>query len=61
MEERIIDLEIKFANQDKLLEELSAVLFEQQKKIDQLERLIEDQRRSNVQEIGQHNVKPPHY
>jgi SlyX protein len=61
MEERLIELEIKFSNQENMLEQLSHVLFEQQKQIDQLERQIEELRQTKTMEIGPHNVKPPHY
>lgn len=62
MDDRLIDIEMKLANQENLLEQLSWVLYEQQKKIDQLERLLNEQSRpNNTVEIGQHNVKPPHY
>lgn len=61
MEERLIDIEMKLVTQEKLIEELSGVIFEQQKQIDLLEKLMQDQLRSRNIEIGPHNVKPPHY
>lgn len=61
MEERLIDIEMKIAIQEKLLEELNLVIFEQQKQIDHLETLLREQLRSKAPEIGPHNVKPPHY
>lgn len=61
MEDRLIEIEMKIATQEKLLEELSLVIFEQQKQIDHLETLMRDQLRTRTVEIGPHNVKPPHY
>jgi SlyX protein len=61
MEERLVNIEMKIANQEKLLDEMSAVLYEQQKKIDQLEALLREQLRTRSLEVGPHNVKPPHY
>lgn len=65
-EDRLIDIETKIAHQEHLLEELSQVLYEQQKTIDHLEkRLIlltkkfEDA--NDTGEIGPANQKPPHY
>ncbi|MEY4615177.1 MAG: SlyX [Pseudomonadota bacterium] len=61
MEERLIEIEMKLVTQEKLIEELSGVIFEQQKQIDLLEKLMQDQLRARSIEIGPHNVKPPHY
>lgn len=61
MEERLIEIEIKIANQENLLEELNSVIYEQQKTIDRLERIIKELEKANSLEIGPQNVKPPHY
>lgn len=61
MEERIIEIEIKIANQENLIEQLNSVIYEQQKRLDQLERSLKEFEKGNSLEIGPHNVKPPHY
>lgn len=61
MEERLNKIEFKVANQDNVIEELSSVIYEQQKQIDQLERILRDILKSSQMDIGQHNVRPPHY
>ena len=61
MEERLIDIEIKIANQENLIDQLNSVVFEQQKKIDLLEKILRDQLRTGGREIGPFDVKPPHY
>lgn len=63
-EERFIEIEIKVANQENLIEQLNSVLYEQQKQIDLLERAIKELKKSSLadgNDIGPHNVKPPHY
>ena len=65
-EERLVDIEIKLAHQEQLLEDLDNVVTEQQAKIMQLEglcnRLID-----RVQSFGESSVdapqdeRPPHY
>ena len=66
-EERLIDLEIRFARQDDLLDTLNRTVYEQQKKIDELETLcsalarrIKDMRDA-APDVGAANEKPPHY
>ncbi|HYD81993.1 MAG TPA: SlyX family protein [Paucimonas sp.] len=66
-DERLIDLEIKIAHQDHLLDVLNKTVYEQQKKIDDLERLCTELARrlkdiaSNANERMPANEKPPHY
>jgi SlyX protein len=60
-EERLVEIEMKLARHENLIEQLNWVLYEQQKKIDQLERLLIEQGRAKSVEVGPHNVKPPHY
>ena len=60
-EERLIEIEIKIANQEHLLEQLNTVMYEQQKTIDRLEKSLKELEKANQLEIGPHNVKPPHY
>ncbi|MDG0816295.1 SlyX family protein [Bdellovibrio svalbardensis] len=67
MEKRFIDIETKILQQEVLLEELHQVMYQQQKKIDQLEAilssLVKRIREGNVtgEEIGPAGEKPPHY
>lgn len=61
MEERFIELEMKVANLENLLDQLNSIIYEQQKQIDKMERIMIDLERNNLLEIGQHSVKPPHY
>lgn len=66
-EERMVDIEIKLARQDDMLEELNTLVYRQQLKIDQLETLcaalarrIKDTADNN--NAGQPaNERPPHY
>lgn len=66
-EQRFIDLEIKIAHQEDLLEKLNQIVFQQQGKIDQLEFLLNSlgKRIQEVKEggpeVGPANEKPPHY
>lgn len=60
-EQRFIEIEIKLANQENLLEQLNTVIYEQQKTLDQLQRILKELGKTNSLEIGPHNVKPPHY
>ncbi|MFC0348948.1 SlyX family protein [Undibacterium danionis] len=68
VEERIIDLEIRLSRQDDLVDTLNTQVYQQQKKIDELEKLCvalagrlrelaitANQRQSAVDE------RPPHY
>lgn len=66
-EQRIIDLEIKIAHQEHQLEELSSVLYSQQKTIDKLEVLLEGLTKRLKEVLGDDgneirgHEKPPHY
>lgn len=62
-DERFIAIEMKISHQDKLLEELHQVLYEQQDRIQKLEKKLkqlEDMSNSDA-EIRPANEKPPHY
>lgn len=62
-DERFIAIEMKISHQDKLLEELHQVLYEQQDRIQKLEKKLkqlEDMSNSDG-EIRPANEKPPHY
>ena len=67
MEDRITNLEIKFAHQDEFIMELNRIVVDQQKRIEQLERELLEQRGIVVGMNGGNeallmkNSKPPHY
>ena len=66
-EDRLIDIEIKLARSDDMLEELNKIVYEQQKKIDRLEVLYTALLRrvpEHADNSGDRNIeheKPPHY
>lgn len=61
VDQRIISIETKMAYQDKLLDELNGVIYEQQLKIDVLEKKVLDLRKKNVDDINPAHQPPPHY
>ena len=61
LEKRIIEIETKIAYQDKLVDELNNVVYEQQLKIDVLEKKVLDLRKKNVDDINPAHQPPPHY
>lgn len=66
-EQNVIDLEMRIAHQDLLLEQLNQIVYQQQTKMDQLETAIiqlakrVSQSGGATPDIGPHNEKPPHY
>lgn len=66
-EERLVDIEIKIARQEDLVETLNKTVYRQQKQIDELEALCSALARrvkdvSNIDsERGAANEPPPHY
>jgi len=66
-EERLVDIEIKLARQEDLVETLNQTVFRQQQKIDELEALCSALARhirtlrEAAAEPGAANEKPPHY
>lgn len=60
-----IELEIKISHQEVALEELQKIVWEQETRIDRLEKTIQrlnDRLNGEAQrEIGPANEKPPHY
>ncbi|WP_413289142.1 SlyX family protein [Bdellovibrio sp. HCB337] len=66
-EQRFIDLEMKIAHQEDLLEKLNQIVYQQQGKLDQLEMILNSlgKRIQEVKdggpEIGPAGEKPPHY
>lgn len=63
MEQRIVDLEIRFTHQDELLRELSALVYEQRKVIDRMERKVATLEEKLTGGDGGPipHEKPPHY
>lgn len=56
---RLTDLEMKFTRQDDVLEQLNTLVYEQQKKIDELNRSLKKlEEKSNATPA---NERPPHY
>jgi len=64
-EDRFVDIEIKLAQQEDLLESLNAIVYQQGRRIDGLEEtiqnLIEHIRTSAQNGQSPLNDKPPHY
>jgi len=62
METRLIDLEVRYTHQERLIEELSSVVNEQRLAQSALERRVRDleQRLASVEEPPE-NAPPPHY
>ena len=62
-DDRIEDLEIKMAFQEKAINELNQVLYDQQKTIDRLTSMVEMlmKDRDGQNGPGPANEKPPHY
>jgi SlyX protein len=64
-EERFVDIEIKLAHQEDLVETLNRTVYEQGRRIDQLEAMVKQlaERLRTLQDAGQQplNERPPHY
>ena len=61
-EKRIVDLEVRAAHQDRLIDELDQVLREFTARVEKLEALLEDLRESaDAEPIGPADDPPPHY
>jgi SlyX protein len=60
-EQRIIDLEMRITRQDDLVEQLNAVIYEQQKQIDQLTKKMNALEKQSDDPTVPRNEKPPHY
>ena len=61
IENRMIEIETKMAYQEKIVDELNSVVYEQQLKIDILEKKVLDLRKKNVDDINPAHQPPPHY
>jgi SlyX protein len=66
-EDRLIEIEIKVARQEDMMDALNQMVYQQQQKIDELQALcaalarhIKDMRAA-ASEQGSANEKPPHY
>ncbi|WP_194715802.1 SlyX family protein [Noviherbaspirillum soli] len=67
-EERLVDIEIKLARQEDLLDVLNSTVYRQQRRIDELEslcaalakRVAESQQADNGGQQAAHEI-PPHY
>ena len=64
-EDRVIDIEIKLAHQENLVESLNQTIYEQGRRIDQLEAMVAKlaEHIRTLRDAGQGplNEKPPHY
>lgn len=64
-EERFVDIEIKLAHQEDLVESLNQMVYQQNRRIDQLEAMV-SQLAEHIRNSAQSgpnpvNEKPPHY
>lgn len=66
-EERLIEIETRLVYQERMLRELSDVVWEQQKRLDRLEELVKflgarlDELAQTLSASATKNEKPPHY
>jgi SlyX protein len=64
-EDRFVDIEIKLAHQEDMVESLNQVVYQQAKRIDQLEKMVNqlaEHIRNNAQSgPNPVNDRPPHY
>jgi SlyX protein len=64
-EDRFVDIEIKLAHQEDLVDTLNQTVYQQSRRIDQLEAMVAKlaEHVRNLQEAGQGpvNERPPHY
>ena len=66
-EERFVDIEIKLAHQEDTVEQLNQAVYQQGRRIDQLEAMVSqlaEHIRNNAQSgpnLGTGSEKPPHY
>ena len=61
VENRIVDLEIRLAYQDKLIAQLDEVVREFANRVDALERRVSEHEMSADPDIGPGDDRPPHY
>ncbi|MFJ9451838.1 MULTISPECIES: SlyX family protein [unclassified Herbaspirillum] len=67
-EERLVDIELKLTHQEDTVDTLNKIVYEQQKKIDELEKLltalarqVKDAANSASEPRSIENERPPHY
>ncbi|AKZ61949.1 SlyX family protein [Herbaspirillum hiltneri N3] len=67
-EERLVDIELKLTHQEDTVDALNKIVYEQQKKIDELEKLltalarqVKDAANSVSEPRNIENERPPHY
>ena len=67
-EERLVDIELKLTHQEDTVDALNKIVYEQQKKIDELEKLltalarqVKDAANSISEPRNIENERPPHY
>ena len=60
-EERLIEIETKIIYQDRLLEELNGVVYQQQMTIDELNKKVSELQKKVGDDINGAHVVPPHY
>jgi SlyX protein len=64
-EDRFVAIEIKLAHQEDLVDSLNQTVYQQARRIDQLEAMLQQMATHlrNLREAGQHpvNERPPHY
>lgn len=63
MEERFVDLEIRIARQEDMIDELNKTVYQQQLKIDSFEAILKEMaaRIVELENDDPLNEKPPHY
>ena len=65
-EDRFVDIEIKLAHQEDLVDSLNQTVYQQARRIDQLETMVQQlaEHLRTLREVGQLNPvneRPPHY
>ncbi|WP_082493800.1 SlyX family protein [Massilia sp. Leaf139] len=65
-EDRFVDIEIKLAHMEDLVDSLNGIVYQQARRIDQLEGIVQTlaEHLRNLRETGQQmpaNERPPHY
>lgn len=67
-EERLVDIELKLTHQEDTVDALNKIVYQQQKKIDELEKLlttlarqVKDAANSVSEQRSIENERPPHY
>jgi SlyX protein len=61
LEKRLVDLEVRYAHQERMLHDLSDVLFAQERTIERLTVALEAMRDQQVAERESRDERPPHY